>query len=279
MEDKEFQALVSLLDDNDPEVSEHVWEKLSALGREGILRLEAEWEKRGDPTIQSRIEDLIHAIYTEDVTRDLLAWRKAGGKDLLEGWILLTRFLYPELDAEHYRHEINRLVNKTWLEVNSGHDSLGKLRVLNHILFASENYRPDRKTMRLPNHFLVNHLMDTKKGNSHSLGVLYLLISQKLEFPVSGIILPGYFILYFLEGAKEFYIDVFNGGVFFSRSDLKRHLKQFGVEEKPAYFKPTSNIYIILEMITGMIEGFKAEGEDAKAAGLEKLFKDIEIKF
>ncbi len=279
MDEKEFKALVTLLDDSDPEVSDHVWNKLSGLGEDVLKRLESEWENRNDPSIQSRIEELIQRIHTSNLTSQIFDWRKKGGMDLLAGWILLSKVKYPGLDEDHIRNEVNRLVNKAWLETSTGLDSVGKLRVLNNLLFTIENFKPDRKSPRSHNNFHVNHLIDSKKGNPHSLGLLYLIICQKLEFPVGGVILPGYFLLFFKEGNKEFFIDIFNGGLFFTREDLKRHLKTFGLEEKPSFFKPTSNIYMILEIIHCLIDSYRNEGNEDKAEEMEDLLKDIEIKF
>ena len=41
--DKEFRALITLLDDNDKEIFSHVSDKLFSLGVEGIPMLESAW--------------------------------------------------------------------------------------------------------------------------------------------------------------------------------------------------------------------------------------------
>ncbi len=279
LDDKEFKALIRLLDDDDPEISEHVWSKLSSLGVAGIRRLEAEWEVQEDPVIQGKIEDLIDSISTRAVTQDLLSWRKGGGKDLLEGWLLLTKFHFPEIDLNIYRNEVNRLVNKTWLEVNNSMDSVSRLRVLNHILFVMEAYTGNRFSTRYPQNSLLNYLVDQKQGNAFSTGMLYMIVAQKLQFPVYGVILPGYFVLFFKEGEKEFYVDAYNGGAFFTKTDLKRFISKLGIEDRPAFYKPTSNIYIILEVIKVLISDYEAMEQPEKAASLKKLLKDIEITF
>lgn len=279
LDDKELKALIRLLDDEDPEVSEHVWSKLTSIGVEGIDRLEAEWEIQDDPTIQNKIEDLIEQINSSAVSTDLLDWRKGGGKDLLEGWLLLTKYHFPDLDLDIYKNEVNRLVNKTWLEVNSSMDAVGKVRVLNHILFVMEAYTGNRHSTRYPQNSLLNYLVDQKQGNAFSTGLLYLIIARKLQFPVYGVILPGYFVLFFKDGEKEFYIDPFNGGAFFTKNDLKRFIGKLGIEDRPSFYKPTSNIYIILEIIKTMISDYEAMRQPDKAEQLKQLLKDIEIRF
>ena len=279
LKDNDFKALISLLDDTDPEVSSHVWEKLTSLGPQGITRLEAEWEVQESPAIQARIEDLIHRINLDKITGEILEWRKGGGKDLLEGWLLFTKFQFPDLDFSAYINEINRLVNKTWLEINSTMDTSAKLRVLNHVLFVMEGYKPNRKNQRFPDNNFVNYVIDQKTGNPVSLGILYLIICKKLELPVAGVILPGYYVLFVADSHQEFYLDVFNGGAFFKKEDLKRFLEKIKLEEKPSYFKPTSNIYTLLQLIRNLAADYRHAGKIEKAIELDQLEKDIEITF
>ena len=59
---KELKALVSLLEDDDFEVTKHVEERIISIGNEVIPFLEKEWESSFNPTVQRRIEDLIHAL-------------------------------------------------------------------------------------------------------------------------------------------------------------------------------------------------------------------------
>jgi regulator of sirC expression with transglutaminase-like and TPR domain len=249
------------------------------MGRAGMDRLEAEWEVQHDPAIQAKLEEVIHKISLRGATDELLKWRKGGGKDLLEGWFLLTRFQYPELSFTTYRNEVNRLVNKTWLEINNRMDSLDKVKVLNHILFVMEGYHQNKENAHDPRNFYLNVVTEKHAGNPYSLGLLYLIVAEKLDLPVYGVLLPGYFVLMYIDGDREFYIDAFNGGRTFSRSDLSRFLKEMQVEEKPSYFKPTSNIYMVLAMLRGLMTDYRNNGQDDRADDVDQLLRDIDIRF
>ncbi|MCB9230278.1 MAG: hypothetical protein H6581_01325 [Bacteroidia bacterium] len=279
MKEAELNALISLLDDSDPEVSDHVWEKLSSMGSQGIDRLEAAWEMQGDPVIQKKIEDLIYRINLDGVARDLLNWRKEGGKDLMEGWMLVTRTQFQDLNEKHYSELVNRLGHKVWLELQQQMDPVHMFRIINLVFFKSEGFKPNRKEVKLPENSLLNMVMDHHTGNAIGLSVLYLLICRKLDLPVSGIILPGYFVLHYIDHKSEYFIDVFNGGVLLTRDQWTAILKKYKIEEKPSYFKPTSNIYIILELISTLANDLRGMGKDHKADELDQLLKDIEIKF
>ena len=82
MEDKEIKALISLLDDDDKQVVSHVEEKILSLGKEVIPYLEKEWETSFNPSLQSRIEEIIHTLQYDLLRARLLEWYKGADKDL-----------------------------------------------------------------------------------------------------------------------------------------------------------------------------------------------------
>ncbi|HET7818190.1 MAG TPA: hypothetical protein VFL70_02680 [Bacteroidia bacterium] len=58
MDIKELNALLSLLDDPDKNVYQHVREKLLSIGNEAIPALENVWENSFDVTMQTRLKRL-----------------------------------------------------------------------------------------------------------------------------------------------------------------------------------------------------------------------------
>ncbi|MFM2376088.1 MAG: hypothetical protein RLZZ165_1185 [Bacteroidota bacterium] len=279
LSESEFKALLNLLDDEDEEVNVHVWSTLIGLGESGVERLEAEWLTSSDPEMQGRLENVINRIHHKHTAKEILEWRKEGGKDLLRGWYLVSKFQFPELDYQKYRNEVNRLVNKSWLEINHQMEPLQKMQMINHILFRMEGYGPNTARPNFPHNSHLNYLMDHQQGNAVSLGLLYLIICKQLDLPVSGVILPGYFLLIYKDSKHEFYIDVFNGGQVFNRARLAGYLKQMNVPEHPSYFLPTSHIYILLHLIRTISGDYASNEKQEKVDELEELMRDIHIKF
>ena len=279
MSDQQFKALVRLLDDEDPIVSQQVWSELLAMGQEGVNRLEAEWELSQDPGIQRILENTIHRLQLKEVGKELLAWRKGGGEDLLKGWFLVSKIQFPELDFELYRKEVNRLVNKTWLEMEPGATAMDHVRILNHIIFRMEGYGPNNARPMAPNNNFLNYLVEQQQGNVMSLSLLYLIIARQLDLPVGGVLLPGYFILHYHDRKEPFYIDVFNGGKTFNRGRLENYLEQVNVESKAAYFRPTSNIYMILALLNNLLTDFDRAGKQDRVEDIQAILEAIHIQF
>lgn len=279
LSEQQFKALVRLLDDEDPDVSQQVWSELLAMGQEGVERLEAEWESSQDPSIQNILENTIHRLQLQEISKELLEWRKGGGEDLLKGWFLVSRIQFPDLEYELFRKEVNRLVNKTWLEMEPGASPMDQIKILNHIIFRMEGYGPNNARPQHPNNNFLNYLIEQQQGNVLSLSLLYLIIARQLDLPVGGVLLPGYFILHYHDRKEPFYIDVYNGGKTFNRGRLENYLEQVKVESKASYFKPTSNIYIILSLLNNLIADFDRIGKQDRVEDIEAVLEAIHIQF
>lgn len=276
MKETEFKALISLLEDDDPNVESHIEAQLISMGREVIPRLEEAWETETYPEVQQKLEDIIHLIQSQDTIQGLKEWRETGGKDLLEGWMLVTKFQYPEMDRSVFDREFSRLSHKIWLEFRSSMQIADKLSKVNQILFESERFKSNRRSPFDPQNNFINTLIQSKKGSPFSLGILYMVICQQLELNIGGISLPGYFILTYPDSSPPLYIDIFNRGAFFHQKELVKFLAEHKIQEDPKYFRPNSHMMIILTLIKHLMECYQKRKKPEKAQELELLLKGLE---
>src|SRR5690349_21256337 len=100
MEDSEIKALVSLLDDDDKQVVSHVEEKILSLGTTVIPHLEREWETNFNPTVQKRIEELVHTLQYDLLKERLRSWYMEPQPDLLTGMWIISTYQYPDIELE-----------------------------------------------------------------------------------------------------------------------------------------------------------------------------------
>lgn len=278
MKETELKALISLLEDDDPDVLAHVESQLLHLGVDVIPNLESAWENSTDKGMQERIEDLIQIIQSKKSITQLRDWRAKGGSSLIEGWFYVSQFHFPELDLEMYRKAVSRLVNRIWLELRSGMNVPEQLMVVNRMLFNNERYRSNQRSPHSPQNYYLNSLFETKKGSPLSLGMLYMVVCEELHIPVEGIILPDYFVLVYRDQQNEFFIDIFNKGSFFVRNDLARFLKEMKLEDREEYYEPSSKIYIVLELIERLARGYARGKDEDKAEGLRLLLQGIDLE-
>ena len=63
MSEAELKSLITLLEDDDPEVFEHISAKLLSLGVEIIPFLEMDWSELKDFEHQQRLENIVHQLH------------------------------------------------------------------------------------------------------------------------------------------------------------------------------------------------------------------------
>ncbi len=284
--DTEFKALITLLDDNDNEVYSHVSNKLFSLGVEGIPLLESAWETSENQVIQTRLEDLINKIQFSNLKDRLIKWRDKNGEELLEGALLVAKFQYPDLDEFKITQKIEAISKNVWIELNPALSPLEEAHVVNHVFFQLHNFFGLQTQQLDPDLGYINNLIESKKGNSLSLGILYIILAQKNDLPIYGVNLPYHFIMAYTrkhltqaeldsnnqEKSVMFYINPLNKGIAFSRSEITHYLEQMKVKTHPKFFSPCNNLEIIKTLIYNQLSCYDQNGNTDKAHQLKELF-------
>ena len=284
--EKEFKALITLLDDNDNEVYSHVSDKLFSLGVEGIPLLESAWETSENQVIQTRLEDLINKIQFSNVKDRLIKWIDKGGEDLLEGALLVSKFQYPDLDEFKVTQKVESISKNVWIELNPALSPLEEAHVINHVFFQLHGFFGHQTAQLDADLGYLNNLLDSKKGNSLSLSILYLILAQKNDLPIYGVNLPYHFIMAYSrkhltdeelaandqEKSVMFYINPLNKGIAFSRSEITHYLEQMKVKTHSKFFSPCNNLEIIKTLIYNQLSCYDQNGNADKAHQLKELF-------
>ena len=118
--------------------------------------------------------------------------------------------------------------------------------------------------------FLLHKVLESKRGNQLSNGILYLILCDLLDIPVKAIGVPRQFVLaYFKPGYSnehsmdhldkiEFFIDPTSGMVF-THKDIENYFKRISVPLVDTYFKPLNNKRVIQHLLE---EGAKCFDND-----------------
>lgn len=283
---KEITALLQLIDDPDQEVFDVVSQKIVDYGRPIIANLEHLWETTPDNATQERIEILIHRLHYRDLKEDFHQWNVAGHHDLVLGALLAAKFQYPDLAFAPVRHEIEKIRRNIWLELNNYLTPLEQVNVLTSILYSYYGLKGNEPNYSEPNEFLLNKVLETKRGNQLGNGVLYLLLCEMLDIPVRAVDIPRQFILaYFRPGYSaenlqnpydliEFFIDPTTGQVF-THHDVESYFRRITVEPSSQHFIPRKNKEVIQSLLIGLGKCFTAEKDLYKQRELQELSSSL----
>lgn len=275
LSENEIKALIYLLDDEDHEVASHVHNKIMDLGETIIPHLEKQWESTLDPQIQKKIEDLIHTLQFKELKRRLQAWKQSKEQDLLEGLWIVATYQYPDLELKKLKEDFEQLYYETWLEMQNDLLPHEQVRMLNSAIFGKLKFSGNSKNYYSPANSMINMVLESKKGNHISLSMVYLLIAQKLKFPIYGVNLPIIFVLSYKDDQHQFYINTFNKGIIFSKDDVENFLKQQNIKLLPMFFEPCTNLDIIKRSLRNLIVCFEKLGEKEKVDELQELLGTI----
>jgi len=279
---KEISALFTLIDDPDEEVFGAVSEKIIDYGKNIIPSLEHLWETIPDENIQHRIELLIHRLHFRDLTEDFREWNVSGHHDLTIGALLASKFQYPDLATAPVLHEIEKIRRNVWLELNNYLTPLEQINIMTSILYSYYGLKGSETNFQEINEFLLHKVLEAKRGNQITNGILYLLLSELLDIPVKAINIPKQFVLaYFKPGYSdeklenpqekiEFYIDPISGQVF-TQKDVHSYFKRIGAEPSPSCFKPQNNKSVIRILLKETSKCFTDEKNEYKQKELLDL--------
>jgi regulator of sirC expression with transglutaminase-like and TPR domain len=285
--ESEIHALIQLLDDDDKEVFRHVHDKLKSYGTDVIPALEEVWSSELNPTTHDRLEEIIHEIQFDSLRSEWEKWLAKDSPDLLTGAFLISKYQYPEINLDDIQKKIFKLKQNIWLELNYNQTPLEQIQIFNQVFYSYHGFKGSQTSNDYQD-FCINQVLDSKKGNSVAIGIIYQLLANELSLPVYGVPLLKHYILAFCkktildfspEGNNErevmFYINPINKGSIFSRNEIKDYLDKLQVNHEEKYFVPADNLSVIRELLGYLIELYSQQNREEKVKELNYLLQMI----
>lgn len=281
--ENDIRALISLIDEPDKNIFGHISDKLMLFGTDAVPFLEKAWESTFDTELQSRIENLIHSIQFENTSMELNNWQLFNSHNLLQGALIVNRYQYPDLRDEDIQFQLDKIKKDVWLELNERLTALELIKVFNYIFYDLHGFTGNVSKYHSPSNSYLNQVLESKKGNPLTLGIIFMLVAQNLGIPVYGINLPEHFVLAYTQKARSiptgkdskdevlFYINVFNRGTVFSGREIQQFIKDLKLEPDPAFYMPCSNVTIIRRMLNNLIFAYKKANLPHKVEEVKKL--------
>jgi regulator of sirC expression with transglutaminase-like and TPR domain len=284
-ESKEVHALIQLLDDEDNEVFKHVYNKLISFGSEIIPDLEQAWASELNPLAHERLEDIIHKIQFDSLETEWEDWLFIDQPNLLTGAFLIAKYHYPDIQLEDIQKKLQKIKQSIWLELNYNQTPLEQIQIFNQVFYNYHNFKGSQTSEDYQD-FCINNVLDSKKGNSIIVGIIYQILAQELNLPVYGVNLVRHYILAFckkniidfyseqsMEREVMFYINPINRGSIFSRNEIKDYLEKMKVEQDAKNFSPANNNSIIKELITYLIDIYRLQNREDRVKELKRLYQ------
>ncbi len=283
---KDLKALISMLDEPDEKIFRTLRDRVLSFELEAYPLLQDAWMAANDLLVTSRLEELMEEVNFQYVYQNLEQWLAGADAGLLEPMLLINRLGVPDIDIQQLRKEVETLTKDVWLEINDGLTALEKINVVNHIFYQVHHYYSPKIADDAVPPFFLSYLLENKTGNPSSMGILYLLVAQILKIPLFGVNLPGHLILAYMDDrllSKKleeytasdiiFYINPFNRGAVFTRSEIDLYVKQLKISPKEQYYLPSNNQAILERYLKELEKSYKMHDKPEKQAFVHKLLQ------
>ncbi|TAL46845.1 MAG: hypothetical protein EPN92_05500, partial [Chitinophagaceae bacterium] len=178
--------------------------------------------------------------------------------------------------------EIEKVRRNIWLELNNYLTPLEQINIVTSILYSYYGLKGGETNYQETNEFLLHKVLEAKRGNQISNGILYLVLCEMLDIPVRAINIPKQFVIaYFKPGYSdetlkdpqekiEFFIDPTSGQVF-THKDVESYFKRISVSPTSSYFKPLPNKKVVQQLLQELGKCF----EDEKTGYKKKELLDL----
>lgn len=284
MKRKRLHALIDLLDDPDETIFATVEKELLKENHQIIPDLEKKWETSFDEFYQERIENLIQDLQFKQTKKQLNLWITSKENNLLEGFLTVDRFQYPDVNLLGVHQKIEKIKNEIWLEFNNSLTLLEKTTILNHFIFNIHGFSINHNNLNSPQNCFLNQLLDTKTGNPVSIGIFYTIIARQLGISAQFSDYPKNPLIAIVdrELAKKvhgnntrtnvlFYINPSNKGSITSRKEIDYHLKKNNYKPTDYFAEPKNDIYFIKRLMESLLDSYQSVGFAEKEAKIKEL--------
>ena len=151
-------------------------------------------------------------------------WRAllAGGEpDLFDGALLIGELVDPAEDAGEARKKVAELAARMQKDKDG---SEGLLPALTRVLFEEEGFRGDEESYDEPSNSSVGRVLARRRGMPITLSIVAMEVGKLAGLRLTGIGLPGHFVVGGPDLPEGMYLDPFGGGALCDAETLSHRL-------------------------------------------------------
>ena len=181
------------------------------------------------------------------VLEQFRAFAAAPEPDLWEGALLVARLVDPQEDLELARSEIDRLAAR----VRAAQTAL-RHEALVRVLFEEEEFRGDAEGYDDPANSSVVRVLAKKSGMPITLSIVAIEVGRRAGLRLSGVGLPGHFVIGGTDLPEGKFLDPFDGGKLTDTDGLMLRVSAiFGspITLPPEAFAPDSPRAILMRVL------------------------------
>jgi regulator of sirC expression with transglutaminase-like and TPR domain len=148
-----------------------------------------------------------------------------GAIPLAEAALLMACEEYPQLTISPYLDQLDAIAAQVKATLHEGDAPMEIAKKISAILFDQLGFRGNTEDYYDPRNSFFNDVLERRMGIPITLSAVYMEIARRLPFPVSGVGMPGHFLVKYSDRTLEFFLDPFNRGEILTQQDCEEKLK------------------------------------------------------
>jgi regulator of sirC expression with transglutaminase-like and TPR domain len=145
---------------------------------------------------------------------------------LAEAALLMACEEYPQLEISPYLDQLDRMAHMAQESLRGADTPVQTVEKINAVLFETLGFRGNTEDYYDPRNSFFNDVIDRRIGIPITLSTVYMEVSRRLKFPISGVGMPGHFVVKFNNRSEEFFLDPFNRGMILTRDDCRARIQE-----------------------------------------------------
>lgn len=185
---------------------------------------------------------------------DRLRWLSEAKIDIGLAALTLAQEFSPALDVAAYSRKLDGLAAAVLSRLRGSTDPVERTLAMREVLFREGGFHYDHHPSARTNqqNYLLDGLLDTKKGMCVTMPLMYVAVAQRLDYPVHAVCVPDHmFVRYVHRDFPELNVETTSGGKYFTDAD---YIRRFGVNQTAiragSYMRPLSYREHLGQMIT-----------------------------
>lgn len=168
---------------------------------------------------------LTHPALARQRFREIAA-RSEPNVDLVEASLVIALEDRPSLDIDRYLEQVGEWTDAVRGRLEGSRDVERIVESINRLLFDEEGFHGEDEDYYDPRSALLNETLDKHAGLPITLSVLYIEVARRVGAEVSGVSLPGRFLVKFSGAFGQIVVDPFDGGRVLSTIELQKLLDE-----------------------------------------------------
>ncbi len=209
---------------------------------------------------------------------DLLMELDTGSIRLDCAALHLARDPYRNLTLPTYLAKLDRMADDVGSE-RPGLSATLRYEAMRRVLVGAYNLRGNEDDYYDPENSYLNRVLDRGLGIPISLSSVWLEVARRLKWPVTGLGLPGHFIIRFDDDEHFVLVDPFRAGRTLTVDDCHQILDyhfEGRVPFSPAFLRPVNVRLILVRMLSNLRSIYTANHDWKRLATVLQRLASVE---